>query len=399
MPLDAILKKTTRGLALLNLYERKQFLSDDDQKILINEIIDNFNSRNKYLSVKEIDKYAEEICILFPSESKETYCRKVGNVARGKLANRVRNLKHNLVKKGLIEHKKRKVRVEKSLNEPITTDSIQLPDENEINIKAWLKYNQEDVYWDEIKIKWKDTFTIRRNDCINKPFRDVIEDWPLYKHSKGFLLVEADFNNLFKDCTSLFAIWETFQHLAAPIFQRNIKDRKALQLLQDINSFEQKDYRDYIITKLLHYVLKPTAKIRKPDKKIWKVSITDSISSQILCLNNISDLQRKVSEIRDIYTKAGLKVQPFIIVVEFSCKLHEFYVWTESIIHKFDSFLKALDFCSKVFHVFNFCYTKQSEIVWNFIQKYFYNIYNSQFDISDPAITNLIVELNSLKDK
>lgn len=42
--------------------------------------------------------------------------------------------------------------------------------------------------------------------------------------------------------------------------------------------------------------------------------------------------------------------------------------------YKYFSVLKALDYCFKIYHVLNLKYPKQSAIVWQFVQTFFYKI-------------------------
>lgn len=136
-------------------------------------------------------------------------------------------------------------------------------------------------------------------------------------------------------------------------------------------------------------MVKPNCRIKKTDGSIWKPSIIDSQYSQFLFISSVSDIQRKVAERNEKYALVGLKVQPFIIIVENDGNNLEYFVWFETIIHKFENFLKSVDFCFKTFHCFNFHYPKECELVWTFIQKFFFEI-ETAFDISCPHLLTFI---------
>ncbi|KAF5298895.1 hypothetical protein FQR65_LT09547 [Abscondita terminalis] len=242
--------------------------------------------------------------------------------------------------------------------------------------------------------------TYRRKDSLNKPISEVIEEWPLYKHSKGDILVEIDFKNLFPGKSDLlFSNWTSYLPKSSQLFSVSIKDRCSKNDFSKLIDTKNENSRDYFNVKLLHCILKPckiinTAK-NKGTKNNWKPSIVDSQYSQFQFLTTVNDLQRKIEERRNKYKSVNLQVQPFIIVIgEDEEHLSQFYVWYENIIHKFETFLKSLDYCFKIFHCFNFVYPPESELVWTFIQKYFYNI-NLDIDNNSPVLSNFITSLNA----
>lgn len=68
------------------------------------------------------------------------------------------------------------------------------------NIELWLKYNLE--LFSDIKVYWKESSAYRYNTLENKNINEILEQWPLYKHSDASVLVNFKniwhFNNIFK---------------------------------------------------------------------------------------------------------------------------------------------------------------------------------------------------------
>ena len=93
---------------------------------------------------------------------------------------------------------------------------------------------------------------------------------------------------------------------------------------------------------------------------------------------------------REKYSKIGIQVQPFIIVVGPSLsEITGFYVNVEETRYRFESILAAVDLCFKSFHVLHVEYPKASEQVWFFLQKVVYNI-KTKWDKSISSVATLV---------
>lgn len=66
--LQNILKNSIRGRRVLNHYEKFQCLNPDLQKDLTHVIIDSFEIQDVWLNTKELEYYANQIHLLFPTE-------------------------------------------------------------------------------------------------------------------------------------------------------------------------------------------------------------------------------------------------------------------------------------------------------------------------------------------
>lgn len=88
-----------------------------------------------------------------------------------------------------------------------------------------------------------------------------------------------------------------------------------------------------------------------------------------------------------------LTVQPLIIAIGPNIyQLHEFYVYFNNTIFKFNNFLKSLDCYFKIFHCLNLKYPLEGELVWLFIQKFFYDII-TPCDKQTSALCTVINEI------
>lgn len=92
----------------------------------------------------------------------------------------------------------------------------------------------------------------------------------------------------------------------------------------------------------------------------------------------------------------GLTVQPYIIGVGNTLEdVRSFYVVVDKLRYRFDSPLKALDICFKIFLTWNLKYPVESQQVWLFLQ---YSIYalKTDGDIVKPHV-NKILQLMKMK--
>lgn len=91
----------------------------------------------------------------------------------------------------------------------------------------------------------------------------------------------------------------------------------------------------------------------------------------------------------------GLQLQPYMIFVETGDgQVVSFYVVINKFFYKVESALKAVDICFKSFFAFHLNYTKESEQIWFFIQKYMYNI-ETKYDNNLQFVNSMINDLDN----
>lgn len=103
-------------------------------------------------------------------------------------------------------------------------------------------------------------------------------------------------------------------------------------------------------------------------------------------------------ETKEKTLRKGHSVQPYMIFVKGNNDLEvsSYYVVINSNYIKLESPLKAIDICFKSFFSFHLNYPLECEVIWIFIQKYFYNI-TTKFDNSFQQVNSIMNDLNILK--
>lgn len=151
------------------------------------------------------------------------------------------------------------------------------------------------------------------------------------------------------------------------------------------------DIHNMQICRLMHYVLKPSNKVKLANGKFWKMSISDSIESFLVEVLDSSYVPKKINLVKEFCIWKNLKLQPFIIFV--NSTIPQFCVVYDGIFYSFNNFLVALDVCFKIFFIFNLEYPKQSYKFWLFIQNFFYKI-QTKHDHLTSDIIDAISELS-----
>lgn len=106
-------------------------------------------------------------------------------------------------------------------------------------------------------------------------------------------------------------------------------------------------------------------------------------------VNCQGDIKVKCEQLREKYKVQNCSIQPIIAI-----ECQNYYVVSDDIFHKTESFLTALDALFKLIFVLNIEYSTQSYHVWDFIQNYFYDI-NVNFSKSSSKTFSLINQLSN----
>lgn len=198
---------------------------------------------------------------------------------------------------------------------------------------------------------------------------------------------------------ALFDKWSTFVIKFPNTIAHQIKDKRNREIYDQLTAeiatgrkkyldthnllmlFLISDSRDVILCLMLHAVLQPVRRISIKKKKLqtknefWRPSIAASQDSFLIHIVSEADVLPTIEKRANMYSEMGLSCQPYIIAVGRSLlELKFFFVVLDNILYKFESFLKALDACFKIHMVLNLNYAVESELVWSFIQKFFFDI-------------------------
>lgn len=97
--------------------------------------------------------------------------------------------------------------------------------------------------------------------------------------------------------------------------------------------------------------------------------------------------------------RLGQTVQPYLIFIGEGCEnkdnvnVTDYYVVINNNFLKLESPLKALEVCFKSFFCMHLNYPAESDQIWQFVQKYFFNI-NTNYDKNYQMVNIFINDLN-----
>lgn len=140
-----------------------------------------------------------------------------------------------------------------------------------------------------------------------------------------------------------------------------------------INFKSYLDSRNATILWALHGYLVPMQRVVSKQengrKTITRFTITDSQESFVL---RVASYEEAEDHLRHRKLK-NEPIQPFIIVIgEDITKIIDTYIYFDGVKIMLKSFIRAVDVCFKIYHLFNLEYPKASSTFWNFIEIYFF---------------------------
>lgn len=114
----------------------------------------------------------------------------------------------------------------------------------------------------------------------------------------------------------------------------------------------------------------------------------------IFSLQTGADIEEVHRQKIDRLYEMGLTVQPYIIGVGNDLTdVRNFYIMVDKIRYRFDSPLKALDICFKIFMTWYVNYPVESQQVWLFIQYAIYQLKTDR-DIIKPHVNKIMQRIN-----
>ncbi|XP_067614122.1 uncharacterized protein [Eurosta solidaginis] len=282
--IEDILNETASGKQILMFYENKQNLTPKYRKLLSATVTSYLIDAKICARPYAFDLLSCKIVKYFTKETQETYYLAVkGKKPGGCLYAKYHSCLSKLRADGIIL-KKRALEESLETNEP----NYALPDGKESNDQVWLKYNIEP--YDEVVQKWETTFAVRHSFMKNaENLNSILEEWPLYKQSFGYSLIELDFQKLYPERTNLlFDKWSRFHQSIPFLFDTHIKDANNLHIWKRlIEGIFTSDVKDCVVLYLLHSVLVPTGRQYKicpqsQKKVIIKPTMSDSRNSFLI---------------------------------------------------------------------------------------------------------------------
>ncbi|KAF0716414.1 Uncharacterized protein FWK35_00031093, partial [Aphis craccivora] len=317
---EDILTSSGKGNLILSFFKKKNNkLTDELRKILTDILIEHLIQQKIHGSPKLFEQISVGIVEVFKSEIKETfylcvpkqkpkgllyqkYHNTIAKLRRFNLWNAPKKLKLN--ENNSDANSFRELPHDESEGEDSSTGA-------ELNsVKQWLQFNIEPV--NEVEIKWKQTADIRRryHSLPNITIHDILDEWPTYKQSFGYSLIDIDFEcmNTNSKSNSLFDKWNQFALTIIPFMASGIKDGNSKVLLQRLLEVQETDLdaRNLLILGLMNSLLVPTSKYHHKEsankRRIIKTSISDARKSFLHQVASMNDLHTSIQiEIDNCY--------------------------------------------------------------------------------------------------
>lgn len=144
---------------------------------------------------------------------------------------------------------------------------------------------------------------------------------------------------------------------------------------------------------LMHHILKPVSRptIKHNNKRIFKKwTILDSQNSFVVVGETLESAEYQITLKKSI----NLPIQPFLVIIGDLNSPKEILVYFDDIRYRFFNVLKAIDCCFEIFFVFNLTFPETSQVFWQFLQQYFYDV-KTEHDGEFPSIYSIMKLLES----
>ncbi|XP_055904562.1 uncharacterized protein LOC129940293 [Eupeodes corollae] len=388
-----ILSLSLAGKDVLDNYNSNKALTHRQQRQIVQLVIEYYGHKSQRLSTSQLDSIARDIASTFHREDKSTYfIPKSSTYAHptGILYNAYHNFNRG----------KTKYRPTSSTIKQDPSSSLPAPEISEEEFeqfKQYLKFN--DRPWEIVQEKWEKTAPYRLKEIrqiSDKNSLSILNEWPLYKHSGSYLLINIDFQSVHNFAyNKLFLKHIEVNNLLLKYYQSDggLRNREYKKQLPEICLLDENS-RTFPLFNFLSTVITPKQYIKCPGKPGWKVNIKDSEKSFVLRCSQENDILSQVEVEKKKCLEYKIPYQPSIIAVgESLLSKTDFYIYFDGSLLKFNNFISCLDTCFKIFHVFDLEYPKQSLLIWTFIQTYIYEI-----DVdSSKKFASLARFINNLK--
>ncbi|GAB0091285.1 hypothetical protein DMENIID0001_061070 [Sergentomyia squamirostris] len=350
---------------------------DDCRKDDIAEIVVKYvTAKEIYFPCKRMKILSQEIEERYPPVKKEDfYIAKGKSSGKKSYGGRLFTMYHNT---------KRTLK-RKNLKKTVTDQTSSVPEsepgsQNERDLKNLLasKSTGEEIS-DDVMSMWYQTSSLRQQELSQQDLGDsfkILENWPLYSHDKGSVLISTDFKTWYPQTESLEQKWDTFFSNVGPIMKAFIKDRNCKSILQNLLDYggdEDADSQQRTLLSLLHAVLKPRAVFKKKAQLKYqtsKTTIPDSQKSMLVEVEVYENIAGYLSERQEkLKTTNNRLFHPIIFHLP-----SMYYVYClQDLFFTVSTLMEAVDLAFKSYHVLhNGNYTLECEDVWYFVRIYFY---------------------------
>ncbi|XP_055375493.1 uncharacterized protein LOC129608168 [Condylostylus longicornis] len=242
--------------------------------------------------------------------------------------------------------------------------------------------------WETVVSFWIDTAKERiqtLNSSTNNNVLKYFEEYPPLKSPKGILLLEKDFEHLYKDnYENFFSAWNNINEKLIKISENKVEKNPEYKVILNQGKGELTGL--FLLPYLLHNNF---GKKRNAAGETLRLSKTEKAESFILQVFDAINLNVEREQIRNRLRHKD-SLQPYVIFV--GKNNTQAYVDIDGNLYNVDSPLKAIDLCFKVFHATNIAYPADAEVIWTFIQKAIYKI-NTKSDKFFISVNKLMMVL------
>ncbi|XP_017469491.1 PREDICTED: uncharacterized protein LOC108361392 [Rhagoletis zephyria] len=228
-----MVKNSKSGQSLLSLYQTKQKLDAGDRKRLLNIIVVNFFDLNskKYKIPRphEMNKLAEEIVAIFPTENKEIYYISRKDARRTNASGILYNRFNNLNRK--------RIRLDSNTSEEQNASEREtLCSTNYISFKNKMYFMSGDES-DAINL-WSETYKYRVNHIRDlKDLTSILEEWPFYKQATGPKFLDFDFQKMYPDENfHLINNWTDMRNQLGQLYKDLLRDKQYVDLFGSVSN-------------------------------------------------------------------------------------------------------------------------------------------------------------------
>ncbi|KAK3926321.1 F-box protein [Frankliniella fusca] len=387
--LKKFLKKSVGGMGILASQKANLFLSDDDQTTLA-RLLCEWLLKVSHYSPKpyHYETLTLKICKLFPKEDSKVWyippftegpkqrCKK------GKLPDRIRNVKDKLSKKGVILTNRKKKKMEEEMAGPA---DIQQSEVESTSIE-WLKRNAEP--FSEVQRNWKVCRAprIRELHLTNMTASVYVERWNnILKLPEAHDLVLDDFEALHVVIPEKYAClegkednlmkrWKNFSMKIVDLLKALASKKDVKKYTALLEGAPNENSKDLIILSMLPIICKNKGQVKIGSTTI-KPSSVESTNAFIFAVPGAAEFQEKIRQRNKRYADLGASIQPFVAVTtKDEHTVTASYVIVDDIIWKTGSVLKAIDVCFKSCFTLDCEFSPEAAHLWLLIQRALYDI-------------------------
>ncbi|XP_075148179.1 uncharacterized protein LOC142222103 [Haematobia irritans] len=352
-----MLMNTQNGRRILKYYEENKILHEDQRNLLIDTIAKYMEAEGYSCTISDCTRIENQICSLFPTESMEYYT----SGKRGKIYNKIYNLRR--ISKSVLKEKRGKGQQKLSID--VVPDSEAL--------KACEMIKNQDIPSDEFDIYWKKCAQIRFSQFENlKSTEEILKAWPDYLKPCGLDLIATDFDIKFPNAADLICTWSMFKEKIIYTLKVKIASASIIKILDELETIDEES-QIFCVFWYLHNLFPPQLTVITDvdgEKRKKKFSILDSQNSFALIAKTHDEVEHKLKILKSKKTK----LQPLLIVYGDVHKIDKIYIYLDGIRYPSLKVLTALNLLYKIYFVFNIEFPKESEIYFNFIQSFFFDM-------------------------